>query len=250
LNWAVWNGDNTSVEKLLKMGARSDIKDDKGKTAIDLASDKSKTLNLFNMKKHAIILEPKLTEIIQKKCDDETEKESSSVRENFKNFIQDNEISIDTSVSDGNTSLHLFAKNGLGKLVKLAVEMGASVNTKNDEGDTPLHLAVRAGKTAAVKFLISRKDTSVDIKNNLNETVRTMISLARKDYQKFLNRDEYSDSTINAGIDDDYDLDYSDDESKKSKKKKKKKKKILLVRRKRVNPAQIQIQTVMITKFS
>ncbi len=59
--------------------------------------------------------------------------------------IQDNE---------GNTALHLAARNGNNLILQVLLAHGANINAVNNNGDTALHVASRAGRTIPVRQLL------------------------------------------------------------------------------------------------
>ena len=63
------------------------------------------------------------------------------------------EVPVDGADRFGNTGLHLAARNGYRRLVKLFVRSGASLDRQNSEGNTALHLALGLGHRAVFDFL-------------------------------------------------------------------------------------------------
>jgi ankyrin repeat protein len=72
---------------------------------------------------------------------------------------------LDAQNTDGNTSLHLAAKNGYVAGVETLIHHGAGLNKQNNSGDTPLHMAVSSCRVGVVNALI-RAGAAVNIQNN------------------------------------------------------------------------------------
>ena len=90
---------------------------------------------------------------------------------------------------DGNTPLHIAARNGNFELAKLLVEHGANIEARNDntqtpyylsnrenhkakaktDGDTPLHIAAHNGKFELVKLLVEH-GANIGARNDNNQT--------------------------------------------------------------------------------
>lgn len=72
---------------------------------------------------------------------------------------------------DGNTLLHLAAKENNMSLLKRLEGLDIDINKKNDEGNTPLHLAAMStGNADILTYLISRGG-DVTVKTDFEETV-------------------------------------------------------------------------------
>ena len=68
------------------------------------------------------------------------------------------------------TSLHLAARNGHSKVVKILLDKGADIGAKNMFICTPLHYAAEKGYVEVVKALLEAKDIDVNAKNKWNST--------------------------------------------------------------------------------
>ena len=80
-------------------------------------------------------------------------------------------LSLTDSQHDGNSLLHLAAKDNNMPLLERLEEFGIDVNQKNDEGNTALHLAAMStGNTEILKYLIER-GADVTLKTDFEETV-------------------------------------------------------------------------------
>lgn len=70
--------------------------------------------------------------------------------------------SVNSSDDDGNTPMHLAAREGHESIVDLLVNKGADVNVNNDNNYTPLHLAAIEGHESVVSLLV-KKGADVNI---------------------------------------------------------------------------------------
>ncbi|KAL9069505.1 MAG: hypothetical protein Q9157_006129 [Trypethelium eluteriae] len=67
--------------------------------------------------------------------------------------------------SQGQSPLHLAAKNGLTEIVSYLIRKGADVNAEDDTFSTPLHLAVKANHVLATRLLLQKgaDQSAVDV---------------------------------------------------------------------------------------
>lgn len=80
-------------------------------------------------------------------------------------------VSLADAQHDGNTLLHLAAKDNDMAFLKRLEEFGIDINKKNDEGNTALHLAAMStGNTEILKYLIEQ-GADVTLKTDFEETV-------------------------------------------------------------------------------
>jgi hypothetical protein len=63
---------------------------------------------------------------------------------------------------DGNTPLHLAAKQGTAKIVRVLLTAHANAGATNDVGDTPLHMVARQGLRSAEDVIKMLLDESAD----------------------------------------------------------------------------------------
>jgi ankyrin repeat protein len=70
---------------------------------------------------------------------------------------------------NGNTPLHIAAQNGHTNIVKLLLEVKASVNLKNSAGNTPLHMSVEYDYYETSKLLV---DAGADLNIENGKNVR------------------------------------------------------------------------------
>jgi len=180
LHWAVISNDYSAVENLLRLGAKTDIQDLKGKTALDLADGDPQMIKIFEDRKNGLLLENKINQLL-------VQDPKTNIVEEFSTFLSENNtISLDgTIIKNGSTALHIFAKEGRRDLVNFALLRGSSISKQNEDGDTPLHLAVRYGKTKVVARLF-KENPDTDIENSRGETVKSLIQNYRKNYAKYL----------------------------------------------------------------
>jgi len=195
LHWATYHGEYDSVEKLLKHGARIDIRDANGATPIEIARDEGhdEIVELIQKAEKARLLEEKITEIL--KLDPKTTDHNGQLRADFKQYISDNGIPYDLPIKDDNTALHSFARKGYPRFVRLLLSMKADVNVQNNEGNTPLHVAVSSGHTSVLKVIV-KNNPRIDITNKAGETVRNIIEdhEDRHHYLKYLPKGPRNDT--------------------------------------------------------
>jgi ankyrin repeat protein len=80
-------------------------------------------------------------------------------------------LSMSDTQHDGNSLLHLAAKDNDMPLLQRLEEFDIDINQKNDEGNTPLHLAaMSAENTEILKYLIAQ-GADVALKTDFEETV-------------------------------------------------------------------------------
>ncbi|KAK7355583.1 hypothetical protein VNO80_14843 [Phaseolus coccineus] len=75
--------------------------------------------------------------------------------------------SIDESVEDGDTALHLTCLYGHLACVQLLLERGANIEAKDEDGAIPLHDACAGGFTEIVQQLLNRANDAEHIKRML-----------------------------------------------------------------------------------
>lgn len=142
---AVERNSTEVVEYLLKKGGNALAKDTKGSTIAYylVASYDSRKVDEFDSK----------LKLMQKKG-----------------------VKMNTTQAEGNTLLHLAAKDNNLELLKRLSEFDVDVNAKNEEGLTALHLAaMKAENDDMMKYLIS-KGADTKIKTDFEETVYDLAS--------------------------------------------------------------------------
>ena len=78
-------------------------------------------------------------------------------------------IDVNKTDNQSETALHLAAKQGNPKLVKMLLAHQANVHAKNLKGSTPLHLAALAGQLEVIQVLLSNK-ADIAAADNLGQT--------------------------------------------------------------------------------
>ena len=85
-------------------------------------------------------------------------------------------LRLDAAQHDGNTLLHLAAKNNNLALLKRLADAGIAIAQKNDEGNTALHLAAMStADTKILKYLIAQ-GADVSVKTDFEESVFDLAS--------------------------------------------------------------------------
>lgn len=85
------------------------------------------------------------------------------------------EIRMDTTASDGDTPLHVFAWRTDLAAARLLIAAGADPNAIGDMGETTLYVAVRQGMPELAEALLAA-GASPDIVSEFEETPREMAS--------------------------------------------------------------------------
>merc|ERR1712224_849503 len=62
----------------------------------------------------------------------------------------------DSKNKDGNTALHLAARDGKQKVAAHLIEQGAETDTQNNQGNTALHMAAAKGRNHGGLVLVDR----------------------------------------------------------------------------------------------
>ncbi len=80
-------------------------------------------------------------------------------------------LELDRSQHDGNTLLHLAAKESNLPLLKRLEAFGLDINKKNDEGNTVLHLAAMSTENTEILRYLIDQGADVTLKTDFEETV-------------------------------------------------------------------------------
>jgi hypothetical protein len=119
----------------------------------------------------------------------------------------ENKAKLEVADKEGNTPMHLAAKNDQPKSIVLLEEGGASLDAQNDLGNTPLHEAIKAKAFLALKMLIERgadiyvknkeKMTCGEAAANLDEETKQifMKAVGVEDYQEIALLQDWSHRT-------------------------------------------------------
>ncbi len=93
----------------------------------------------------------------------------------------------DITDNEGNTALHIAAKNANHNIVDILLKCGAKINAQNTQGNTASHLAmqhaIETGETQTIKLLI-KQNARLDIKNNDDLSPYGVLYEAWKDADK------------------------------------------------------------------
>ncbi|MDR1804295.1 MAG: ankyrin repeat domain-containing protein [Treponema sp.] len=151
LHIAAEAGNSAAVETILRAGNNPFGKDREGKTALDLAFERTDSRN------HAAVAERL---ILAGAVSDHP------IYSYFAPAAKDSNY--DLRNADGMAPLHYMAREGYMGYLSFALERGANVNIKNASGASPLHEATRAGNFGVIeKLLDSRAEINTqDAKGN------------------------------------------------------------------------------------
>lgn len=99
---------------------------------------------------------------------------------------------------NGNTLLHIAAKNGHNEIVKKLLKIGFKINAINYAQETPLHLAVRNAQEEMVQLLVDNKANIYAQDKNKNFPVNKAIELKKKQIAQILINNTNTVNYINA----------------------------------------------------
>jgi ankyrin repeat protein len=92
-----------------------------------------------------------------------------AVAQNYNELVQDllSKYNPDPTIQDneGNTALHLAARNGNGIILQALRAHNADISAVNNNGDTPLHMAIRTGRATIVRQLLEA-GAQINIRNH------------------------------------------------------------------------------------
>jgi len=185
-------GSAEAVNTILKAGANYAIKDKNGKTALDLALERTDSKNHAETAVQLI-----LTGAVS----------SNPLYAYFAPAAKSSNYNIRSA--DGMTPLHYIAREGYIGYLTFLLEKGAEVNIKNASGASPLHEAARSGNITMMRTLLNY---GADIKAqdaNGNSTLHVAvpsdshleaISLFLSNGANVNLRDEHGDSPLHIAI--------------------------------------------------
>lgn len=100
--------------------------------------------------------------------------------------------------AQGNTALHLAAKEGLGLTVSTLIGLGADVNARNMQKETPLMLLAAKKDGAAIAEEILRHGGNIHLTNAFGKTALHLAQDAKNDkVSSLLKRAHYDDAQNN-----------------------------------------------------
>jgi len=130
-------GSVTAVKTILKAGNNPFVKDNQGKTALDIALERTESSEYAAVAEQLILAGAVSEKPIFSYL-------APAVKDSNYNFRSD----------DGMAPLHYMARQGYTGYIDFALERGADVNIKNASGASPLHEATRSGNLAIIKKLL------------------------------------------------------------------------------------------------
>ena len=166
------------IKELLKYGAMFDIKNNEGKTALDLAeeSGNKEIIEIFNDAKEGkikqITLEPSPRTSDHAKSIDTALPESINKQTAIKKvheFIQAGG-DVNATNSSGDTATHILVRFSEEAEFLNSFEKDLNLNIQNEEGQTPLHLAVRLEKMEFLKIML-KKDINPLLKDEKGQNL-------------------------------------------------------------------------------
>jgi ankyrin repeat protein len=193
-----WNYPEV-VELLLVHGARVDIKNDQGKTALDLVNGRNvspdirklvqdrqesteRTEKSFKLIKLSYPDLSKIENLISAGVIiDAQDKDKQYTLLHWATYnrhyeivqllLKQLEININAQDRYGNTPLHLAAKKDYSEIVQLLLRQETiNVNAQNRYGNTPLHSAVMANSYESANFLLNHPGIKIETKDNGGNT--------------------------------------------------------------------------------
>jgi uncharacterized protein len=157
---AIMKGDKQAVLDYLKNGGDSNVKNERGYSALNMAAFMNK-IEIANLLKKAGAVSDFFMEV------------ALGNLEEVKNYIQKG-VNVNQVNAQGHTPIMYAAHQGKDQIVKLLVAAKADINAKHSiSGNTVLIGAVDQGYVSTVKLLIEAK-ADINAKNKENKTALTV----------------------------------------------------------------------------
>ncbi|KAH8123057.1 ankyrin repeat-containing domain protein [Trichoderma asperelloides] len=170
LTYAVWNGDFTLVQLLIKAEAQAHLRDELEGTPLSYAycNKNAHIINLLAKKQRGIDIENDINRLLL-----------SAARKGHEEVVslllKADRVNLEAQDLDGKTPLIMASYFGHKTIVKLLLEAGVNINARDRGGDTALMKAILKGQKAAVRLLLeAAADISVYDRNG--ETALTNAS--------------------------------------------------------------------------
>lgn len=167
LHKAAEQGDLESVKILIQAGARKDIKNNKGLTALDLAKKDNKIAVVeFLQTSH----KAEVKKIASKNnYSKELFKAAQGGKTKIIQNLIDKGVDFDVQDKNGNTAYHIAAQKGRASVVKLLLSEGdIDENPTNNDGNEPIHEAAKYDHATVIKIILDNDSDEVDAQNNNN----------------------------------------------------------------------------------
>ena len=164
LIWASFRGYEKMCRILLKQGAKLDIRDSQGLTALHEAAQNG------HVQVCSLLLKYKAN-VNKKDAEGWTPLMAASLIGHVEicKLLLKNGASADKQSNDGYSSLHVAAQNGQEGVCLLLLDNNADINKKDNYGFTALHLAAQNGQKSVCKFLL-QKNAFKDIQDDVGCT--------------------------------------------------------------------------------
>jgi cytohesin len=205
LHYAVWDEDVNTARLLVEHGAKFDVIDQDGSTALrEAASQGSRELiQVFKAKSAGDSTLPmaacmgelgRMKALVEQGADFNAQDElgwtplcwaASCGQMEAAEFLIAKGADVQATTKDEATLLHQAALAGEVRLAELLISRGAGVNVKDKQGRTPLHKATSAGRKGMVELLIAR-GADVNIRDNQGWTALNFAEQHRPEIAKML----------------------------------------------------------------
>lgn len=150
LHVAVRNDHYKVVELLLNENADVNVRKDDDKTPLHLCRSKQIYKLLMRHGSDATLLFKNKNTLLHQAA-------THNRIEIAECFLEDYSNDVDILNEDGQTALHIAAKEGFEDMVKLLIDNKADINKEDKKSNTPLHYAVNKGYRKIVKILLEKK---------------------------------------------------------------------------------------------